>query len=77
MFCGKSQKKKKALQNDQNMIGNFFLLNTRICAPPTPNNGKEVGNYVLEMLVKHVGGVHCEIMQTNTSYNRGIYPNID
>lgn len=43
----------------------------------TPNNGKQVGNYVLEMLVKHVGGVHCEIMQTNTSYNRGIYPNID
>ena len=33
----------------------------------TPNNGKQVGNYVLEMLVKHVGGVHCEIMQTNTS----------
>ena len=44
----------------------------------TPNNGKQVGNYVLEMLVKHVGDVHCEIMQTNnTSYNRDIYPNID
>ena len=43
----------------------------------TPNNGKHVGNYVLEMLVKHVGDVHCKIMQTNTSYNRDIYPNID
>ena len=31
----------------------------------------------LEMLVKHVGDVHCEIMQTDTTQNRDIYPNID
>ena len=76
MFCGKSPQKKNALQNDQNRIGNFFLLNVHENMS-TLNNGKHEGNYVLEMLVKHVGDVHCEIMQTNTSYNRDIYPNID
>ena len=43
----------------------------------TPNNGKHVGKYVLEMLVKHVGDVHCEIMQINTSNDHDIYLNID
>ena len=42
-----------------------------------PNNGKQVANYVLEMLVKHVGDVHCEIMQINTSNDHDVYLNID